>query len=194
MADTKIDIILGMLFFTFSNTNIRFAEEELIWRTYTAIVILPITKRVQIINWKKFAKVALDPKKEAFVIYITTVSAKSMIIHLAHKAQIALLKADEALVTIPTKYSDFTNVFSKKSVVELLEHTKINNHAIDLEEDKQPPYGPIYSLGPVKLKILKTYIKTNLANGFICFSKSSTGTSILIDQKSDGSLCLCINY
>ena len=41
---------------------------------------------------------------------------------------------------------------------------------------------------------LKTYIETNLANGFIRLSKSSAGAPILFDRKSDGSLWLCINY
>ena len=43
----------------------------------------------------------------------------------------------------------------------------MNEHAIKLEKDKQLLFGPIYSLGPVELETLKTYIKTNLANGFI---------------------------
>ena len=77
---------------------------------------------------------------------------------------------------------------------ELLEHTEINTHTIDLEEGKQLPYGPIYSLGPLELEILKTYIKTNLANGFIYLSKSPVDTSILFDKKPDGSLCLFVNY
>ena len=76
----------------------------------------------------------------------------------------------------------------------LPEHTEINTHAIELEEGKQPPYRPIYSLGPVELETLKTYIETNLANGFIRFSKSLAGAPILFDQKPDGSLRLCVDY
>ena len=62
------------------------------------------------------------------------------------------------------------------------------------EEGKQPPYGPIYSLGPVELKTLKTYIKTNLANAFIKASKSPADTPILFVCKPNGSLRLCVNY
>ena len=50
---------------------------------------------------------------------------------------------------------------------ELLKNTRINKHTIELEEGKQLFFGPIYSLEPIELKILKTYIETNLANGFI---------------------------
>ena len=46
----------------------------------------------------------------------------------------------------------------------------------------------------MELETLKTYIKTNLANGFICPSKSSANTPILFDKKPNGSLQLCVNY
>ena len=80
---------------------------------------------------------------------------------------------------IPTEYSDFSDVFSSDSTAELPEHTGINDHPIDLLDDKQPPYGPIYSLGPVELETLKTYIEANLASGFIRPSKSPAGAPIL---------------
>ena len=70
----------------------------------------------------------------------------------------------------------------------------MNEHAIELEEDKQLPFGPIYSLGPVELETLKTYIETNLANGFIRPSKSPAGALILFNQKPDGSFRLCVDY
>ena len=70
----------------------------------------------------------------------------------------------------------------------------MNKHAIKLEEDKQPPFGPIYSLKPIKLKTLKIYIKTNLANGFIWSFKSLVGAPILFDRKPDRSLRLCVDY
>ena len=78
--------------------------------------------------------------------------------------------------------------------MELPEYIGINDHFINLLDNKQPPYGPIYNLGPVELETLKTYIKANLASGFIRSSKSPTGTLILFVQKKDGSLRLCINY
>ena len=97
-------------------------------------------------------------------------------------------------VTIPSEYANYTNVFSPNSAAEFPEHTGINNHPIDLIDDKQPPYGPIYSLRPVELETLKTYIKTNLANGFIRPSKSPAGAPILFIRKRDGSLWLCVDY
>ena len=117
-----------------------------------------------------------------------------MAIHLSRLAQIASLKAEETPVTVPAGYSDYADIFSKIFAAVLLEHTEINTYAIELEVGKQPPYGPIYSLGPVELETLKTYIKTHLKTGFIRPSKSPTGALILFDKKPDGSLCLCVGY
>lgn len=76
----------------------------------------------------------------------------------------------------------------------LLEHTKINTYTIDLEEGKQLPYKPIYSLRPIEQEILKIYIKTKLANSFIRPFESLASTLILFNKKSNGSLWLYIDY
>ena len=68
---------------------------------------------------------------------------------------------NEAPNSILTEYSNFVNVFSSELALEILEHTEINDHAIELVDDWQPLYGPIYSLGPVKWETLKTYIEIN---------------------------------
>ena len=78
--------------------------------------------------------------------------------------------------------------------MELPENTSINEHAIELQDGKQPLYEPIYSLGPVELETLKTYIETHLKTGFIRPSKSPAGAPILFDKKPDGSLWLCVDY
>lgn len=70
-------------------------------------------------------------------------------------------------ISISKRNADFLVVFSEKSVVVFLDCLNINIYAINLELDKQSPYKPIYSLGPVELEIFKTYTKANLANRFI---------------------------
>ena len=111
-----------------------------------------------------------------------------MEVHPDQEVQIAVLIANKALVTILAEYSDFEDMFSKKSAKVLPKHTGINMYAIDLEEDKQLAYEPIYSLGPIKLETFKTYIETNLANGFICPLKSPASSPILFNKKLNGSL------
>ena len=117
-----------------------------------------------------------------------------MPVHSKKQAQVGALLFDKAPTKVPVEYSDYSNVFSAENAAELPENIEMNEHAIDLEEGKQLPFGPIYSLGPVELETLKTYIKTNLANGFIRPSKSPAGAPILFDRKPDGSLRLCVDY
>ena len=115
-------------------------------------------------------------------------------IHLLKKAQIAHLKANGTPTKIPSKYADFADILSPKLTVELLKHMRINDHAIKFVNDWQLLYGPIYSLGLMKLEILMAYIKNNLAIGFIRPSKSPAKAFILYNKKLNGSLRLCIGY
>ena len=193
LANTTIKVVLGMPFFTLKNANIQFTEKELTWRSYTAKKALPTTQKVEFINKKEFAKAVLDENIEAFVVYMNSLSLGSKImIHPARETQIALVLAKEVIVL--AKYSDFADVFSKELAKRLPERTGINEHAIKLKNRKQPPYGPIYSLGPVKLKTLKTYIETNLANSFIWPLKSPASAPIVFVCKANGSLRLCVDY
>ena len=110
------------------------------------------------------------------------------------KAQVGALLFDKVPTEVPAEYFNYSDVFSTENVAELLKNAKINKHAIKLEEGKQLPFGPIYSLGPIELETLNTYIKTNLANNFIWSSKSPARAHILFDKKSDRSLCLYVDY
>ena len=92
------------------------------------------------------------------------------------------------------EYSDYSDTFLAENAAELLKNTGMNEHTIKLEENKQPSFRSIYSLDPVELETLKTYVKTNLANGFIRPSKSPAGALILFNWKPDRSLRFCVDY
>ena len=66
------------------------------------------------------------------------------------KAQIEALIFDETPIIVMVKYFDYSNVFSAENVKQLPEHTGINDYTIELEEDKQPTLGQIYSLRPIE--------------------------------------------
>ena len=178
------------------------------WKSYTTNKAIPTTEQVQLVDSKKFVIAALDADSETFVMHVaireseempmnpdkkTQIKAQSGV-QMQDRAQVEALLFDKAPTEVPAKYSDYIDVFSTENGAELRENTRINEHTIELEEGKQPPFGPIYSLGPVELETLKTYIKTNLANNFIRLSKSPARASILFDRKPDGSLRLCMNY
>ena len=190
VANTTLEMIFGMPFLTLSNANVQFAQGELIWRSYTPAEALLTTKRVELINKGEFAKAALDENSETFVVHVASLNlAAAPGIHPDRAAQIASLLTKE--VKIPEEYSDFTDVFSEEKALVLPEQTEFNQHAIKLEEGKQLPYGPIYSLGPVELETLKTYIETHLKTGFIRPSKSLAGAPILFDKKPEAAF-VCV--
>ena len=112
----------------------------------------------------------MDVDSEIFVVHVVIQEQEKMSVHMERQAQVGALIFNKASTKVPVKYFDYSDVFSAENAVELPENTRINEHAIKLEEGKQPSFGSIYSLGPVELETLKTYIKTNLANGFICLS------------------------
>jgi hypothetical protein len=80
---------------------------------------------------------------------------------------IAPVSDDQPKQTVlPSKYSDFQDVFDKAGATSLPKHRSYDC-AIDLQPNTTPPWGPIYSLSEPETKALQDYIKENLANGFI---------------------------
>ena len=51
----------------------------------------------------------------------------------------SVLEDKNVPVTVPTKYSDHTDVSSPDSTAELLERTGINDHPTDLVDNRPPP-------------------------------------------------------
>ena len=92
----------------------------------------------------------LDQGSETFVIHVVSLSSDASPSSSPLDVDpIAGLIAKEAPTKVFVEYADFA--FSPDLTSELSEHTGINDHAIELVDGQLPPYGPIYSLGPVKL-------------------------------------------
>ena len=174
MADTKFEVVLEMTFLKISNANVAFDEEILTLKSYTTNKALPTTEQIQLVDPKEFIIAALGMDSETFVVYMAIREWEKMPVHAERQAQIqdgaqvGALLFDEAPTKVPIKYSNYSDVFSTENAVELPENTGINEHAIELEEGKQPLFEPIYSLGPVELETLKTYIEINLGTSLSC--------------------------
>ena len=128
------------------------------------------------------------------MIYMAIQKQKEMLAHSKKQAQIRVLLLDEVFTEILAEYSDYNNIFSAENAAKFLENTGMNEHIIELKEDKQPPFGLIYSFGLVELETLKTYIETNLANGFIRLFKFPAGALIFFNRKPNENFRLCIDY
>ena len=189
VAHTSPEVVLEMLSLTPSGADVNFLGWELWWRTYTTEEAFPTTRHIKLVGKKEFAAAALNPEYKTFIVHITSLSSTP----LDARPQISGLIAEKAPTKVPAKYLDFVNVFSLDLAFKLPKHTGINDHAIKLVNGQQPPYRPIYSLGPVELETLKAYIETNLANKFIRPSKSPAVAPIMFNRKSDGSLRVCID-
>ena len=135
----------------------------------------------------------MDINNETFMIHVAIRKLEKMPVHSKNQAHVEALFFDKASTKVPTQYSDYSNIFSVENVMRLRENIRLNKHAIKLEEGQQPLFRSIYSLGPIELETLKTYIKTNLANGFIWPSKSFVKTPIFFDKKPNDSLHLCLD-
>ena len=109
------------------------------------------------IDKKDFVIAALDANSKMFVVHVAIREQKEMPVHFKKqaqiKAQIGALLFNEAPTEVPVEYSDYSNGFSAEHAAELPENTGINEHAIELEEDKQLPFGPIYSLGSMSWRL-----------------------------------------
>ena len=94
---------------------------------------------------------------------------------------------------VPSQLREFQDVFSKESAKKL-PPLKAGDHAIELMEGKDPPYGPIYNLSTKELEELRSYLDNALENGHIQHSVSPAGAPILFVPKKDGGLRLCVDY
>ena len=137
---------------------------------------------------------ALDANNKTFMVYVAIWKSKKCQCIPKDKLRSRLYYSTKFLLRFRQNIPTIIMFFSVDYAAELSENTKINEYAIKLEKDKQPLFGPIYSLRPIELKTLKTYIKTNLANGFIRPFKSPAEALILFKKKPDGSFHLCIDY
>ncbi|KAF8747242.1 hypothetical protein RHS01_11373 [Rhizoctonia solani] len=86
---------------------------------------------------------------------------------------------------LPVEFQEFQKVFSEEFFTTLPEHCPYDI-TIDLEEDKQPPYGPIYSMTPAEREALKEYIDSELAAGKIVPTTSPAGAPVMFLDLRNG--------
>ena len=68
------------------------------------------------------------------------------------------------------------------------------DHKIELEEGKQPPWGPLYQMSGGELEVLKEWLEQNLEKGWIRASSSPAAAPVLFAKKPGGGLRLCVDY
>jgi len=91
------------------------------------------------------------------------------------------------LETLPREYAQFKHLF-RPEASEKMPPRRTFDHAIDLKEGSEPPWGPVYPMSQYQLNTLKTYLDEMLAQGKITHSQSPAGAPILFVPKPDGRL------
>jgi len=99
----------------------------------------------------------------------------------------------DSATLLPPEYHDFLDVFSRE-LADILSERRPYDHKIQLQEGKTSTFGPLYGMSQDELRVLKKYLKNNLAKGFIQVSSSSATSSILFVKKSSEGLRFCVNY
>jgi hypothetical protein len=147
---------------------------------------------IAIIGGTGFYRLLQKPKNEGF---ITSLSEIERII----EEKRAITKEDrveaETIVTaIPSEYQEYADVFSKRGSNTLPPHRGKSDHRIELQEQAQPGYCPLYKQSAEELEATKLYITENLHKGFLEPSSAPFTSPLLMVRKPDRGLRFCVDY
>ena len=81
LADTNMDVFLGMPFLSFSNADVQFDTENFTWRTYSIAEALPTTRQVELIDKHEISRAALDKNSETFIVHVAALEALELAIY-----------------------------------------------------------------------------------------------------------------
>lgn len=139
---------------------------------------------------ESFLRDVIEDEEKAYILHISAVLTPEELDFPTLGEETKNPGAEEKL---PEELQGYEAVFDEQSakLPPMLEEAQ---HAIDLEPDKKPPWGPLYPLNEKQYEALKEYILENLANGRIRHSKSEAGAPVLFVPKKDGTLRLCVDY
>jgi len=215
--DSECSIVLGHNWLTRYNPLIDWVLSSLTFRTPAPSLLVPLSTPSPVLSGNPVSSLpgqsdpGLAPSVDTPVCtppHISLINAAAFVhackLEGSTKYQLQLCPSDSAkarsssastppdLDIIPLEYRDYADVFSKAKASELPPHRNYDLK-IDLEEGTSPPLGTLYSLSPVELSALRTFIDENLNTGFIHPTASSHAAPVLFIKK-DGSLRLCVDF
>lgn len=87
MTDVEIKVVLEMLFFKFSNTNVLFGgKKTFMLRFYITNKVLLIIKQIFMINPKEFIIAALNTANKIFIVHIAIQKGEKIFINFERQA------------------------------------------------------------------------------------------------------------
>ena len=109
------------------------------------------------------------------------------------KLKRAPLSREKLKRLVPSKYHDYLGVWDPVEANKLPPH-RPTDHPIDLIEGASPPYRRTFGLSREKALVVKVYIEDMLGKGYIRKSNSPYAAPVLVVQKPDGGLRVCVDY
>ena len=94
---------------------------------------------------------------------------------------------------LPKCFTAFKNAFSKSASNRLPPH-RVYDHKIQLTEELNYGYTPLYRQSTEELQATKQYLLDNLNRGFITASNYPFASPVLFVKKANGSLRFCIDF
>jgi len=218
LLDSECSIVLGHNWLTRYNLLIDWVLSSLTFQTPAPSLLAPLSTPSLVLSGNPDSGLSsqstpgLAPSVDTPVCtppHISPINAAAFVracsLEGSTKYQLQLRPADSArarfsststpldLDIVPPEYHDYADVFSKAKASELPPHHDYDLK-IKLEEGTSPPLETLYSLSPVELSALQTFIDENLNTGFIRPASSSHAAPVLFVKKKDGSLRLCIDF
>jgi hypothetical protein len=100
---------------------------------------------------------------------------------------------EEVPKKIASVLKQFEDVMSSQLPKKLPPRRAID-HQIELVSGIKPPSQTLYRMSPIKLAELRRQLGELIDIGFIRPSKAPYGALVLFKKKTDGSLCMCMDY
>ena len=99
----------------------------------------------------------------------------------------------EPLKDVLLQYRDYQSVFNGQYSDEVPPHRSFD-HAIDMVEGKEPPWGPIYALSEKELEVLRTYLD-DMLQAVAARSAQANLRRVLqycLSQRKRDEVCACV--
>src|SRR5258708_35918264 len=199
--DEEYSVVLGYNWLTQHNPSIDWVETKITFHNPKTLPempsLAPKAMDIRLVSKRTMGRICQEVGSETFLLSPSGVQQTPNPFHtspdrLEAKAMLTA-QPEDTLSGVPQEYHEFCDVFSGEKANVLAPHWPYNLK-INLEEGVKLFHGPIYSLLPPELTVLREFLEENVRNGFIQPSKSPWGSPVLFVKKKDGSLCLCVDF